>query len=343
MANDTSELAMTHQITIEGGAAFSVAAEEDTLLRGALRAGIALPHECSVGGCGACRFDLLSGLVESIWPEAPGLSERDRKRGKHLACQSRLLGDCTIRVRCDEAYRPVVSPGRWPAVLLARRELTPDMSEFTFQIQAPAEFRPGQYALLYPPHTPGARAYSMSNLPSQDGIWKFVIRRVPGGAGSNALFDHVAIGQTITLDGPYGHAYLRDDNARDIVCIAGGSGLAPMLSVARGALSENRARRVHFFYGGRSQPDLGAMAALEDFVTDSRFALSVVLSAPAPELAWQGPTGFVHAEVERVLATPLDHFEFYFAGPPPMIEAVQTLLMHTHHVPFEQMHFDRFV
>lgn len=343
MANDTLEPAMKHQITIEGGSAFSVAADEDTLLRGALRAGIALPHECSVGGCGACRFDLLSGLVESIWPEAPGLSERARKRGKHLACQSRPLGDCTIRVRCDDTYRPVVSPGRWLAVLQARRELTPDMSEFTFAVHAPAEFRPGQYALLYPPHAPGARAYSMSNLPNADGVWQFVIRRVPGGAGSNALFDQVEIGQTVTLDGPYGHAHLRDDNARDIVCIAGGSGLAPMLSVARGALAQEGARRVHFFYGGRSQPDLGAMAALDDLVGDNRLALSVVLSAPGPELGWQGPTGFVHAEVERVLVAPLDRFEFYFAGPPPMIEAVQALLMHTHRVPFEQMHFDRFV
>ncbi|WP_296225774.1 2Fe-2S iron-sulfur cluster-binding protein [Ralstonia sp. UBA689] len=334
---------MKHQITIEGGAAFSVAADEDTLLRGALRAGIALPHECSVGGCGACRFDLLSGLVESIWPDAPGLSERDRKRGRHLACQSRPLGDCTIRVRCDAAYRPVVPPGRWPAQLQARRALTPDMSEFTFQVPATAEFRPGQYALLYPPHVSGARAYSMSNLPNEDGIWKFVIRRVPGGAGSNALFDDVEIGQSITLDGPYGHAHLREESARDIVCIAGGSGLAPMLSVARGALSQDGARRVHFFYGARSQADLGAMAALEDLAQDNRLALSVVLSAPEAAVAWQGPTGFVHTEVERTLATPLDRFEFYFAGPPPMIEAMQKLLMHEHQVPFDQIHFDRFV
>lgn len=334
---------MEYQITIEGGATFSVAAEEDTLLRGALRAGVALPHECSVGGCGACRFDVVDGPMESIWPEAPGLSERDRKRGKHLACQSRPLGDCTIRVRCDEAYRPAIRPERWPAELLARRALTHDMSEFTFQVPATAEFRPGQYALLYPPHTPGARAYSMANLPNGDGIWKFVIRRVPGGTGSNALFDQVRIGQRVTLDGPYGHAYLRDGTARDIVCIAGGSGLAPMLSVARGALARANPGRIHFFYGARTQADLGATAALEELAEDERLALSVVLSAPEATPAWKGPTGFVHAELERVLAQPLDRFDFYFAGPPPMIEAVQELLMHKHQVPFGQIHFDRFV
>ncbi len=65
---------MKFQISIEGGAAFTVAVEEDTLQRGTLGADMALPHECSVGGCGACRFDLVEGLMDSIWPEAPGLS-----------------------------------------------------------------------------------------------------------------------------------------------------------------------------------------------------------------------------------------------------------------------------
>ncbi|MBV8273472.1 MAG: 2Fe-2S iron-sulfur cluster binding domain-containing protein [Cupriavidus sp.] len=332
---------MKYQISIEGGAAFTVAAEEDSLLRGALRAGMALPHECSVGGCGACRFDLVDGLMESVWPEAPGLSERDRKRGKYLACQSRPLSDCTIRVRCDEAYRPAVPAHRRPAKLLARRALTPDMSEFTFQMPGAADFRPGQYALLYPPHAPGARAYSMANLPNAEGIWTFVIRRVPGGSGSNALFDQIGIGESIAFDGPYGHAYLRDDSPRDIVCIAGGSGLAPMLSVARGALAGGGSRRVHFFYGARGQADLGAVDALEALAEDQRLALSVVLSAP--ESTWTGPAGFVHEEVERTLAGPLDGYDFYFAGPPPMIEAVQALLMHKHQVPFGQIRFDRFV
>ena len=103
---------MEHRITIEGGAQFSVRAEEDTLLRGALRADVGMPHECSVGGCGACRFELVEGEMATLWAQAPGLTERDRKRGKRLACQSRPLGDCTIRVRCDDSYLPAVAPAR---------------------------------------------------------------------------------------------------------------------------------------------------------------------------------------------------------------------------------------
>ncbi|MGU7814805.1 2Fe-2S iron-sulfur cluster-binding protein [Burkholderia sp. AW49-1] len=333
---------MEHQITIEGGATFAVDASEDALLRGALRAGVGLPHECSVGGCGACRFELVSGSMATLWPDAPGLSERDRTRGKRLACQSRPTGDCTIRVRCDDSYLPVVAPSRREAELVARRSVTPDMSEFTFRAPAAATFRAGQYALLYPHSAKGARAYSMSNLPNGDGLWQFVIRRVPGGAGSNALFDRIGIGDRILLDGPYGHAYLRDDDARDIVCIAGGSGLAPMLSIARGALAQPGAAHVHFFYGARSQADLGAATELEALAHE-RLSISIVLSAADPSQQWNGATGFVHDEAERVLARPLDQYRFYFAGPPPMIEAVQDLLMLRHKVPFAQLHFDRFV
>ncbi|MDZ7855161.1 2Fe-2S iron-sulfur cluster-binding protein [Sphaerotilus sp.] len=337
-----SAAGQTHRVAIEGGVSFDLPPGEDTLLRAALRAGVGLPHECSVGGCGACRFELVAGELQTLWPQAPGLSERDRKRGKHLACQSRPVGDCTIRVRCDDSYRPVVAPVRQTARLLARRALSPDMSEFTVQVSAGATFRPGQYALLYPLGTVGARAYSMSNLPGADGVWQFIVRRVPGGAGSAALFDTVAVGDALPLDGPYGHAHLRDDNDRDIVCIAGGSGLAPMLSIARGVLAQAAGtRRVRFFHGVRTQADLGSTQVLDGLAGD-RLSSTVVLSSPEAQPAWTGRTGFIHEEVERALAPDLARFEFYFAGPPPMVQAVQEVLMLRHRVPFEQIHFDRF-
>jgi toluene monooxygenase electron transfer component len=329
-----------HLIQIDGGPAFEVAADEDSLLRGALRAGIGFPHECSVGGCGACRFELLEGPMETLWPEAPGLSDRERKRGRRLACQSRPLGSCRIKVRCDAASRPPVAPRRMTATVIERRALTPDMMRFTLEVPGGAPFLPGQYALLYLPGVRGARAYSMSNLPGADDTWQFVIRRVPGGQGSRFLFEHLEPGDSLPLDGPYGQAYLRP-GPRDVVCIAGGSGLAPMLSVARGVLAENGTRTVHFFLGLRTQSDI----CLADDVTrlaGARLNSTVVLSEPSPEPAWDGATGFVHAEVERALGPTLGNFDHYFAGPPPMVEAVQEMLMVRHGVPFDQIHFDRF-
>ncbi len=335
---------MTQRILIEGGDAFAFAADEDTILRAALRAGLGFPHECSVGGCGACRFDLVEGEVETLWEDAPGLSERERRRGKRLACQTRALGDCTVRVRLSEEYRPAVPTARRKAVLTSRHWVTPEMAELVLTTDGDARFLPGQYALLHAPGIIGARAYSMSNLANSEGDWRFIIRRVPGGQGSNILTEGVAVGAEIMVDGPYGHAYLREDVDREIVCIAGGSGVGPMLSIAKGALGQGSGPVVHFFEGARTHPDLCGGKVLASLIPQatSRLRYTPVLSAATHEF-WSGARGFVHELITPSLPLPLDRYEYYFAGPPPMIEAVQTLLAVQNQVPHSQVHFDRFV
>ncbi len=331
-----------HRIEVEGGSAFEVDSGEDTLLRGALRAGLAFPYECSVGGCGSCRFELLDGEVRTLWADAPGLSARDRARGRRLACQSQPLGDCRIRVRVDAAAPSVgMVPRRMQGMLASRRDLTPDMAEFAFRVPPGAGFLPGQYAVLHLPGVVGVRAYSMSNLAGEEGTWRFIVRRVPGGRGSTTLFDRTGVGSCVELDGPYGHAHLRPGD-RDVVCVAGGSGLGPMLSVARGVLAEGGARRVHFFLGLRTQHDLGARDEIATLV-GPRLQATTVLSAPLPGLPWDGPAGFVHAALAALPGGVSDACDYYFAGPPPMVEALQDLLVIQARVPHGQIHFDRFV
>ncbi|MSQ19094.1 MAG: hypothetical protein EXR39_05925 [Betaproteobacteria bacterium] len=163
---------------------------------------------------------------------------------ERLPDQGALAGRVAAHIR---------SPTRFQARLIATRDLTRDIQEFLFQAKEPPLFEPGQYALLDLPGVAGLRAYSMSNLANAEGEWHFQIKRVPNGAGSNALFDGVAIGASVTIDGPYGMAFLRRDSALDLVCIAGGSGLSPMIAIARGLAAEPRLanRTLHFFYGGR--------------------------------------------------------------------------------------------
>ncbi len=337
-----SHACATLQVEINQGLSFAADAAEDSLLRAALRAGIGFPHECSVGGCGACRFDLIDGDVEDLWPQAPGLSERDRKRGKRLACQSRLLGDAKVRVRCDDSYRPVIAPRRQVFQLTGRRMLTHDMAELTVETEHPVAFLPGQYALLYLEGVHGPRAYSMSHVADGSGRVQFIVRRTPDGAGSGLLVDRLALGERIEIDGPYGHAYLREQVGRPIVCIAGGSGLAPMLSIARRAAASMSAP-VDFFFGARGVDDLCAADLLQELPGyGQKLRLHNVVST-ATEGSWQGATGWVHDEVDRVIGERAGDYEFYFAGPPPMIESLQELLMLRRQVSHEQIHFDRFV
>lgn len=334
-----------YKITIAGTDLAFDCAPGDTIARAALRAGIGMPYECNVGCCGTCKIELLSGAVESNWPAAPGLGERDRARGRVLGCQSRPGSDCTVKARVGEQYLSGCAPRRFDAVLAGQRDLTHDMREFRFSLPGPVDFLPGQYALLQLPGVDGARAYSMSNIAEDGAGWHFQIRRVPGGKGSAAIFDDLQIGARVAIDGPYGLAYLRSASARDIVCIAGGSGLAPMISIARG-MAENpamAARRLHFFYGGRTARDIcggDMLAALPGW--GERIAFHPVISMPEADAdQWHGPTGYVHELVADVMGATLAQHEIYFAGPPPMAQAVQRMLVDAA-VPATQVHYDAF-
>jgi toluene monooxygenase electron transfer component len=320
-------------------------AEGDTLLRAGLRAGLGLPYECNAGSCGTCKVELLEGKVTSLRPDAPGLTDRDRAKNRVLACQACPEGDCAIKVRQRPENVPVHRPARFNATLTAVRELTHDMREFTFQADNEApRFLPGQYALFYLPGLEAPRTYSMSNVDDGSGQWQFVVRRVAGGTGTPTLFDKVPVGSGISLDGPYGLAYLRPDSPRDLILIGGGSGLAPVLSLARGAVAEPRldGRNIHVFYGARTTRDLCGeteICALPGF--GERLFFHAVLSAAQDPDGWKGPTGFVHDHARAFIGDRWPEFEYYFAGPPPMAQAVQQMLIEKR-VPFPQVHFDSF-
>ena len=115
---------------------------EDTVLRAGLRAGIGLSYECNSGGCGACKFDLLHGEVETLWADAPGLGERDRRRGRHLACQCRALGSVTIKAATGRECVPPIHPQRRRAVFTGSSDITHDLREFRFTTDGAADFLP---------------------------------------------------------------------------------------------------------------------------------------------------------------------------------------------------------
>jgi toluene monooxygenase electron transfer component len=331
-------------IEVNGAPGFACEAG-DTLLRAGLRAGLGMPYECNAGSCGTCKVELVAGEIASLRPDAPGLAERDRARNRVLACQAQPRTDCSIKVRLRPENVPSHRPARFIATLLGSRDLTHDMREFRFSAKGAPGFLPGQYALFYLPGLPVPRTYSMSNIDDGSGEWHFVVRRVPGGVGTVTLFDHVPMGSGIALDGPYGLAYLRPESPRDLVLIAGGSGLAPILSIARGAVADPRlaGRRIQVFHGVRSQRDRCAgadLAALPGF-GERLFFREVLSEADAQGEPWTGLAGWVHDHAREFIGGRWADYEYYFAGPPPMAEAVQRMLIEAR-VPFPQVHFDRF-
>jgi toluene monooxygenase electron transfer component len=314
----------------------------DTVMRAALRAGLGFPYECNVGSCGNCRFDLIEGSVAELRKDPPGLSERDRQRGRRLGCQSLPLGDCTVKVRLMPRYVSRFRPARQTARLIAMRDVTHDIREFRFNLEKPLRFLPGQYALLSVPGVDGSRAYSMCNTGESGEEWHFQIKRVPRGTATERLFGATEIGDAVAIDGPFGMAYLREDAPRDIVCLAGGSGLSPMISIARAAAASPAlaCRRLDFIYGGRGSRDICGRDLLEEL---GGFGETIHYHAAisAGDEAWDGYRGFVHEVADALIGERLASCEIYFAGPPAMSEAVQRMLL-ARQVPPEQMHFDQF-
>jgi toluene monooxygenase electron transfer component len=306
----------------------------DTVLRACLRDGVGMSYSCNTGACGNCRFDLVAGEVRHLRPDPPAWSERDRARGRWLGCQAAPQGDVTVRFRPDPAAALRLRPARREGRLVAAAALSHDMAEFAFAVDGDPAFLPGQYAILSLPGVEGGRVYSMSNAPG-DKVWSFVVRRVPGGAATGALFDRLRPGDRVALDGPYGLAYWREASPRPLLLLAGGSGLSPMASIARAASAAGRAP-IRLYFGGRAPRDL---AAAEPLAALPGVTLAAAVSDEAP--GWDGRRGFIHEAAVADLGDALPAHEVYFAGPAAMAQAVRCAL-HAMGVPPAQIHADEF-
>ena len=318
-------------------------AEGDTVLRAALRAGLGFPYECNVGSCGNCLFEIAQGSCEHERKDAPAWTDRHKQRNRWLGCQARPSGDMTIKVNLRDHYLAKHRPVRMAARLDSMADITHDIREYRFRPATPTRFLPGQYALLYVPGVTGARAYSMSNITDDGAAWEFQIKKVPGGACTERLFGSVKPGDEIGVDGPFGMAYLREDAARDILCLAGGSGLSPMVSIARGFAASGALadRQLHFVYGGRQVRDIAGEALLAPLPGwGSRIHYYPVISMPDGE-TWSGRTGLITDAAAAIFGERLKDMEVYFAGPPAMATAV-VKMMHEAKVPQSQVHYDQF-
>ncbi|MBL1435022.1 MAG: 2Fe-2S iron-sulfur cluster binding domain-containing protein [Rhodobacteraceae bacterium] len=313
----------------------------DTILRAALRAGIGMPYSCNVGSCGNCRFVLIEGEVEHNFKQAPAWSERELKRNRWLGCQATPKSDCIIKFRADPTCISPERPQKLKATLVETKKITRDISEFCFSLTSPMPFQQGQYALISHADIEGGRAFSMSSQPDSE-VWKFMIKKIPEGKLTDLLFNSAKNGDTFELDGPFGTAYLRPEITRDLILMAGGSGLSPMVSIAEASLKNGMLedRKLHFYYGARTADDLFDLSVFSKDLR-AKMQFTAVLSDPVTGTGWQGKTGFLHEIVAQDFADNLAAHEIYFAGPAIMSASIQKAA-HELGVPMSQLWFDEF-
>ncbi|MBM3540881.1 MAG: hypothetical protein FJX51_02440 [Alphaproteobacteria bacterium] len=186
----------------------------------------------------------------------------------------------------------------------------------------PFPFKAGQYAALSFRDGPW-RDYSMANAPDASRL-EFHIREEAGGGVSRLAVRELAIGEAVGVAGPFGEAYLRENHPGTILLVGGGTGLAPMMSIAETALRTRAAPSVRLYFGVRRAVDLYAEAVLAALTREWR-DLSVVTA-----LSDERVPGHSHGLLADVIAQDIDdarNMTAYLAGPPAMVEGVRTVLM----------------
>ena len=279
---------------------------------------IPISYSCMSGRCGTCRCKVTQGEVQHSGPEAgrPQLESEPYV----LACQSVLTESCAIEI--PDMDEVVTHPAKIiKGTVVAVEALTHDIRRIRVRPAKPVEFSPGQYATLQftPDHI---RPYSWTGLPGDDEM-EFQIRQVPGGRVTDYVFTKLSIGDEIRVSGPLGTAYLRKKHEGPILCVGGGTGIAPVISIVRGAIAAGMSNPIHLYFGVRSQEDLYDAERLR-ILASEHGAMKVNIVVATGSAAAGQRSGLVTDAIKADLPN-LQDFCAYFCGTPAMVEALNSL------------------
>ncbi|QPZ90089.1 benzoate 1,2-dioxygenase electron transfer component BenC [Thioclava electrotropha] len=310
----------------------------ETVMDAAYRQKVNLPVDCSDGVCGTCKcrceqgaFDLGDDFLEEA------LSEDEAQEGYVLSCQMVPSGDCIVSVPVPSSSCKL-TPAEFAAEVstLDRVSATTIRLGLTLPDPGTLDFLPGQYVNIALPDGQ-TRSYSFSSAPGASEA-SFLIRNVPGGAMSTHLTETVTLGEKMSFTGPYGSFFLRQVQ-RPVLMLAGGTGLAPLLSMLEVmAETGETSQPVHLVYGVTTDDDLVEVARLE--ALSQRLPNLTFACCVADEASVHPQKGYVthHLSDADLRGGDLD---VYLCGPPAMVEAVRNFLAEKNIVP-ASFHYEKF-
>ncbi len=320
---------MSYELTIEPLGTTIEVEDDQTILDAALRAGIWLPHACCHGLCATCKIDVLDGEVEHGEASSFALMDFERDEGKTLACCATLQSDVTIEADVEEEPDAESIPVRdFPGTVSRIEALTPTIKGIFITLDEPMHFQAGQYINVDIPGDVGSRAFSLANAPSSGCEVELNVRIVPGGAGTTWLHERLAVGDRLTLSGPYGRFFVRKSAQVPLIFMAGGSGLSSPRSMILDLLESGCELPITLVYGQRARAELYYH---DDFLAlaerHGNFTYVPALSDEPAGSDWAGFRGYVHEAATAHFDNDFRGHKAYLCGPPLMIDACIGALM----------------
>jgi ferredoxin-NADP reductase/ferredoxin len=303
-------------------------AGDQNLLEAAADAHIALPSQCRQGNCGACYAEVTRGDYTLGKYNPFALPADDVEKGGTLLCRTFPRGDLSISLPLNHDHILIGKIPRRSADIVTIEPI----GENTVRLElryAPdeedgnsAEFEPGQFAELEVPGQDIKRAYSLSNTSNWEGRLEFLIRLQPGGRFSTWLREQAQPGQPLIVHGPQGAFGLSESGLRPRWFVAGGTGLAPMLSMLRRMAELQEPHPARLYFGVNRVEELFCQRELEALRAElPRFQVTLCVWKPSAD--WTGFRGTPVDALVRDLSEASVLPDIYLCGPPALIDAAE--------------------
>ena len=240
-------------VLLSNGVSFECGLNE-SILDAAQRESIVLEHSCRNGRCGVCVAPVSNGHTKMLRHEEFLVQENDSS-GRILTCCRAASTDIALDIECIGAIKRI-AVRTLPCRIEEKRLLNDDVMQLIFRM-APTvnfDFVAGQYINLI--HNGFRRSYSLANTKRVDGRIEIHIKRVRGGSMSEYIFGDAKEGDLLRVEGPLGSFSYREDNSKNVVFMATGTGIAPIVAMIESNQKALKEKNVYIVWGGRKPNDL---------------------------------------------------------------------------------------
>jgi NAD(P)H-flavin reductase/ferredoxin len=313
--------------------------ENATILEQAELNGYTLKYGCRLGVCRVCKLRLLTGEIEYAKGTKIGLTEEELNDNYFLPCCS--IAKSNIVCNSVNNNKIFLSNKKEGAVIcFIERALDITILRFKLSKTSRINFTPGQYIGIEIPNGK-YRFYSVANIPKNDGYIEIHVAKNENGIFSDLMCEKLVLNDVLWIYGPYGDILSEiHHDSRDIICIATGTGFAPLKSIIESGIFNDR--KIYLIWGGRKKEDYYFSDIIDSWKnTLKNFHFHMILSRQN-EINYPGSrVGYVQ-DIFRQEINCNDKIEVFMCGSPKMINDMFTLLKDDYHLHRNYIHADVF-